>query len=124
MECSCDASIDDYESAYVCNVTTPKARKPHKCTECGQIIEPGIKYEYVTGIWDGDSHTYKTCPDCLSLRRQFFPRGYYYEGLWENFWNHVDSVDCEIPESCIAALTPGARAKVCAMIEKWWNDGE
>lgn len=121
---SCDASIADYEGPDVCNSKITKARNAHKCTECGQPIDLGTEYEYVTGRWDGDDHTYKTCSDCLSLRRQFFSRGYYYEMLWENFWEYVDGIGAEIPESCIAVLPPGARAKVCEMIEDWWDKDE
>jgi len=126
MECSWDASINDYdyEGPEFFKDKMVVARKQHKCSECCQAIEPGVKYEHVYGIWDGDTHTYKTCPDCLSLRQQFFLHGYYYEQLWDDFKDAFGYIDSEIPESCISKLTPGARARVCAMIEKWWNNGE
>jgi len=31
-----------------------KARKPHRCTWCGQTIEPGEVYHFASGICDGD----------------------------------------------------------------------
>lgn len=30
------------------------ARKRHTCTECRGYIEPGDRYEFVSGLWDGD----------------------------------------------------------------------
>ncbi len=45
-----------------------KARKAHKCDECGLAIQPGTVYEYVSGIWDGEPSHYKTCEGCQILR--------------------------------------------------------
>lgn len=63
MECYCD-----YDAPSVYNKTTPKARKQHKCYECGSVIDAGEKYENVFGVWDGDGSTFKTCSRCLDLR--------------------------------------------------------
>jgi len=45
-----------------------RARKEHRCCECRITIEPGTRYEYVSGIWDGYANSYKTCLGCVSLR--------------------------------------------------------
>lgn len=45
-----------------------KARKPHRCCECGGVIESGETYQHFSGIWDGKAARYKTCPDCVDLR--------------------------------------------------------
>jgi len=37
---------------------------------------------------------------------------------YDNFW----SITPDIPESCISALTPQARAKVCEYIEECWEN--
>ena len=55
-DCSCD-----YDPADVYRSSTPRARKPHRCGECGGPIEPGEKYEYVFGVWDGWIGVFKTC---------------------------------------------------------------
>jgi len=45
-----------------------KARKAHMCIECLGWIEPGEKYHYHHGIWDGRAAGYKVCVDCETLR--------------------------------------------------------
>jgi len=43
---------------------TRTARKEHKCCECRRVIEPGSKYQYSSGIWDGSAHDFKQCINC------------------------------------------------------------
>jgi hypothetical protein len=45
-----------------------KAKKEHRCCECGRTIRSGETYEYVWGVWDGSAGTYKTCSHCVALR--------------------------------------------------------
>lgn len=58
-----DERIEFYEMRWY------KARKPHKCNECGRQIEPGEEYNYyvgkqeVTGFW-----MFKQCDDCFDIR--------------------------------------------------------
>lgn len=61
--CYCDF---DQPTVYV--RTTRKARKPHRCYECGAQIEPGTRYEHVFGVWDGNADSNSTCLDCVGLR--------------------------------------------------------
>lgn len=61
-DCFCD-----YDAPAFYNRTTPKARKAHKCYECGGPILPGETYESVTGKWDYVD-TFKTCEHCVNLR--------------------------------------------------------
>ena len=58
----------DAERPSVFSCDHPKARKEHKCCECGRIINTGEKYEKIKGIWDGKALRYKTCLPCASLR--------------------------------------------------------
>ena len=120
--CGC-VYVGEYESADFFRRSKQLARKEHKCNECHRIIKPGEEYEYVSGYWDGDFSVYKTCSDCLSIRNEFFCEGYFYEMVWEYLGEHINEVSGEIPESCLAALTPIAREKVCELIETaWWED--
>jgi hypothetical protein len=48
--------------------TTPTARKVHKCGECHGHIEPGQKYQLISGSWEGDMGSFKTCMPCLAAR--------------------------------------------------------
>ena len=49
-------------------VKVRKARKPHKCYECGGVIEKGEQYNYHHGVWDHEAASYKVCTDCDGLR--------------------------------------------------------
>lgn len=50
--------------------TRPVARKPHRCGECGRVIQAGEHYERSTGVWDRKEGitTYRTCAHCLVAR--------------------------------------------------------
>lgn len=44
-----------------------KARKEHKCCECGAIVKPGEHYTYSHGVWDGSGQSFKQCLDCAEV---------------------------------------------------------
>lgn len=48
-----------------------KARKDHVCCECRRVIKAGTVYEYVSGIWDGEPSSFKTCFRCVVLRAAY-----------------------------------------------------
>lgn len=62
-ECFCDYDPADFYSRQM-----RKARKVHRCEECGCAINAAEHYERVTGKWDGDVTTFKTCSRCIALR--------------------------------------------------------
>jgi hypothetical protein len=62
-DCSCDY---DAPAFYHCEIR--KARKPHKCEECGGPIIPGDRYEHVRGCWEGYVSSFKTCERCRDIR--------------------------------------------------------
>lgn len=49
------------------NVSERKARKEHRCCECGGRIPPGAVYVYTFGEWDGDTTSYKQHLECRDL---------------------------------------------------------
>ncbi len=57
---------DDRPQVYVSNLR--KARKTHKCYECGNTINKGEKYEYVSSIYDGIPSNFKTCFLCYDAK--------------------------------------------------------
>lgn len=65
--------------------TRPRARKPHKCCECGTRIEPGEDYHRIAGVWDGEFGCFKSCAACETLRGLLHAEGVdvYYGGLYE-----------------------------------------
>lgn len=48
-----------------------KARKDHKCTSCGAVIEKGTTYTYISGIWNGEPESYKLCDNCAAIVSDF-----------------------------------------------------
>ena len=55
------------------NVTDRKSSISCKCCECGETIEPGTVYEYVSAMWDGDHGVYETCIICTLIRDDLTP---------------------------------------------------
>lgn len=58
----------DADAPLCMEVSHPKARKPHKCFECGQIIGIGQKYEYTKGVWPDGPSQFKVCLVCVEIR--------------------------------------------------------
>jgi len=59
----CDCEPNQFE-----RIEYRKARKSHKCYECGTPINPGDNYQYFKALNDGHFFTFKTCNDCAKLR--------------------------------------------------------
>ena len=49
---------------------TPKARKPHRCAECGHDIAAGTVYTRQRNTCGGDIWTYKAHEDCHDFALQ------------------------------------------------------
>lgn len=49
----------------------PTARRLHTCCECRARIVVGEVYQRITGVWDGQGETFKTCMACWDAR-QFY----------------------------------------------------
>ena len=45
-----------------------RARRPHRCVECGGAIASGARYQHASGKWDGDLRSYATCLTCAEVR--------------------------------------------------------
>lgn len=110
-EC-CDVSCD----------TTRKARKNYKCYECGEPIAKGDNYKETTSLYDGRWSRHRTCVDCVSVKKHLYCSGYYYGAMWQGVEEHIDWCGAEMNYHAVAKLTPKAREKVCAMIEKHWEE--
>lgn len=58
----------DAEPLKLARETWPVARKQHKCCECNSDIDPGEKYQCITGLFEDKFETYKTCLICANIR--------------------------------------------------------
>lgn len=124
MECSCEIEVDCYDAQPTSFESFSKmARKRYRCTECSRTIMAGESYRWERGQWEGKRTTYRTCSDCLSIRDIFFQRWVYGE-IIDALWDFIYDQDGDIPESRISRLTPAARARVCGIIEAYWDKEE
>lgn len=64
----CECS-DDFDPPSFFSQSVVKARKPHKCTECGGPITKGDSYRRSSGKWDGRVDVYTECGLCMELRQ-------------------------------------------------------
>lgn len=79
----CCIYVDDYPD--ICHQKIVRARKEHRCTECGATIAPGRLYERASMLMDGRWDTFTTCARCVNVRDEFFTCGYYFGGIREHF---------------------------------------
>lgn len=121
MDCSCEINVDDADGPTFATEELRWAAKRHWCCECRRKISPGELYENTRGMWDGKFETYKTCYDCRSVRRTMFKRGWTYEMIWEDIQDLIWE-NWGLDESCLAKATPRARAKLCAILEEFWEN--
>lgn len=83
---SCDEIVTTItEGHYV------KARKAHKCMECGREIPKGESYHTETFKHDGDVKTHKTCAHCMVARDWLRMEcgGWIYGMVQEDLGEHV-----------------------------------
>lgn len=93
---SCLDGSYDAEALEVCTVLIRKARKKHRCGECGEIIHPGEKYEYVKGVSDGYWMEAKTCWSCKIMRDNIF-HSWTIGMVWEEFREVYGFSPFEVP---------------------------
>lgn len=72
--------------------TTPRARKPWTCIECGRTIPPGEQYLRVAELYDGRWSTLRTCHHCDAAGEWLRAAcgGYLAYGLAEELRDHWD----------------------------------
>lgn len=113
---------DGYNAFY--SASTPKARKPHHCCECHDVIPAGAQYERANGKTDGDFWSESTCLVCCEIRAAFVCGAFTFTTLWEEIrewmfpvWNEKGAVDC------LAKLTTlEAREKCRVAYAKWQGE--
>jgi hypothetical protein len=125
MECSCEVfdGLDEDCCIQTLKCKLVESRKTFQCCECGIKMPPGTKHEYFSGRHDGGFLSFRTCMDCLALRIVFFKNGWFYEQIWDDFREFLRDGNLAT-ESCISALPPVARGKVCDLIQSMWRDDE
>lgn len=80
------------------NDTTPRARKPHRCTWCGLRIKSGHLYNRTTWVEGSDLWCQKAHPVCLKMLRDYsIMTGYYDDPMdeWGGIVDWCDNKDAE-----------------------------
>ena len=74
------------------SATERKARKSHKCAECGRVIAPGETYQWVAAKWDGQIDTIKTCAHCVIAQKWLTKEcgGFLHHAVIEDLREHID----------------------------------
>lgn len=123
MECACiDLDVDDY--CLLLSSNKPRARKEHKCYECGKIIYPGCLYLVENTLFESNFTSYKTCLDCLSIRDVFFCN-YYYGQIWEKLSERIwDGGIDDCFGKDVLKLTLKAKEKVLKLMNEVQRDRE
>lgn len=84
--------IDDLDPCEFYHEAKHKARKQHRCGECGRTIEPGETYMSASGKSDGDVWTAKVCRHCRVAVAWLAAQcgGSVFGEIAEDLRNHVD----------------------------------
>lgn len=113
-ECGVCIYSDCDEPCEFADVSMRKARKPHKCSECGRRINPGEKYEHYWGKFDGEVSAIDTCAVCAEIADAFYCDGRLYGG---GLWESMEQVMGSLTTTCFDKLT-SPEAKVY-LRERW-----
>ena len=116
MSCNvCIASVEDVDNEFA-SETTRRARKPHRCCECDQTIQPGAAYRYFVGKSNGRMFTTKTCALCAEIRDVFTcGQDYMFTTLWESMREEAFP-DLTTASECFRDLSPETKAGV---LDRW-----
>lgn len=122
MNCS-DVCIDmDYDDAndFYTEAIVKKARRPHKCCECGDAICIGASYQRATGKNEGRIWTATTCLLCAEIRGAFVCGSWMFGGLREAIEEALFPIwETSGPIDCLAKLdTLEARQ----LVRQWYDD--
>lgn len=108
----------DGPSATVYTMKVVAARKAHRCTECGEDIAPGVRYERVTGLWDGRWSTHQTCLSCVEIRNHFECEGWLFGQLWSDLEDNFYP-DMKAGGPCMEGLSPEAKDRLITKRMEW-----
>ena len=111
-ECPCfysGASEEAMPLAYIERMR--RARKIHRCCECGDPIAPGAQYQEVTGVWEAGPGRYRTCEGCAEIREALNCDGWIFGRLWDDLLE-AGMIGATIPPSaCILSAVGVAGAR-------------
>lgn len=125
MSCA-DVCLSDGDGADFWTARYVRAKKSHRCKECGKPISIGERYERSAARSEGSFYSHSTCATCAEVRNAFFCGSFTYGDVWncirENMfpaWRKSGAWDCLAKLNTEQALT-----KCNAEFKKWLEDNE
>lgn len=119
----CPLSSNDGYSADAFAAKVRRARKAHVCFECREAIAPGDKYEYASGVWDGEPRAYKSCLSCVEIRDHFACEGYMIGELWNDLEQNFFP-DMKAGGPCMEGLSAAAKGILFERRTAWLLDSD
>lgn len=124
MRCCPLQEPDGYLRSEVCETTTPRARKQHRCGECRRVIEIGERYENCFQVYDGRPDINKTCLVCAEIRDHFAcGKGW----IWGELWSDLEQAffpDMKAGGACMEGLSPAAKQTLIDKRLAWLFESE
>lgn len=116
----CIGSFGGDEHAQVSLSDVVKARKPHKCEECGKVINAGDAYERNKWLYDGEWSRMDICLICSEIGTAFSCEGRLLGNMWEDIH---DNLFPNMTTGCLEKLKTAAAKQV--LVSKWneWKFG-
>lgn len=99
------------------------ARKQHSCCECRGQIQPGERYNYHSGVWDGRAESFKVCPECDGLRA-LMDDGAYEDELTALGCISADISDCDNWRELLGKFVEIKRQRGAPIPQDWLDDLE
>lgn len=103
MSCNdiCIVPYDDCEVGAFWQSAVRRAAKDHRCDECGDVIHTGDRHEVVSGKWDGEFTTDRSCLTCVEIAAAFYCGPRILGQLWADIgeqvfpeWDEMIAIDC------------------------------
>lgn len=106
--------VDDTETWDLYRAENRRARKPHRCRECGRTIRPGEHYQTATGLFDGLWHGHRMCSHCehAGTVLDILCGGWLWDELLDELAEHYDE-GYQSPEF----------AHLIVQMRQGWHDG-
>lgn len=114
-DCSC-VETSDGSTCHFYDRKTVRARKPHRCMECGVAIVVGESHERITADWDDHFGTHRCCALCAEIAVALCCGAWCHGTLWEDIEYSLPRITAK----CLDKLTTAAaKEKLTAQWREW-----
>jgi len=119
MNCSCTVPIysDDWDGETGERIR--RARKEHKCYECGETININSNYHFFSCFGNKTISNYKICKNCKIILDHFFDNGWIFGQVWDDLNEYLYDWKNDLPSDCISKLPAEIRDKICDILQKF-----